>query len=126
MTLKALALSLLMKDKHYLIALYVDDLMCNGLKKAFKKHFKMKILGSIKHILGMDVYNNLDEHKVYISQRQYIVDSVKRYSKYNLRAFSTPIDNRQPYMKSQCPEKGSPEALRMLQMPYRELIGTLL
>ena len=27
---------------------------------------------------GMDVYNNLDEHKVYISQRQYIVDSVKK------------------------------------------------
>ena len=86
----------------------------------------MKILGSIKHILGMDVYNNLDEHKVYISQRQYIVGSVKRYSKYNLRVFSTPIDNRQPYMKSQCPEEGLPEALRMLQMPYRELIGTLL
>ena len=48
----------------------------------------------------MDVYNNLDEHKVLISQRQYIADSVKRYSKYNLRAFSTPIDNRQPYMKT--------------------------
>ena len=29
-------------------------------------------------------------------------------------------------MKSQCPEAGSPEATRMLQMPYRELIGTLL
>ena len=60
-----------MKDKHYLIALYVDDLiiacstlqMCNVLEKAFKKHFKMRILGSIKHILGMDVYINLDEHK---------------------------------------------------------------
>ena len=123
-----------MKDKHYIIALYVDDLliacstpqMCNELERAFKKHFKMKILGSIKHILGMDVYNNLDEHKVFISQRQYIADSVKRYSKYNLRAFSTPIDNRQPYMKSQCPEAGSPEATRMLQMPYRELVGTLL
>ena len=74
----------------------------------------------------MDVYNNLDEHKVFISQRQYIDDSVKRYSKYNLRAFSTPIDNRQPYMKSRCPEAGSPEATRMLQMPYRELVGTLL
>ena len=91
-----------MKNKHYLIALYVDELiiacstpqMCNELEKAFKKHFKMKILESIKHILGMDVYNNLDEHKVYISQRQYIVDSVKRYSKYNLRAFSTPIDKQ--------------------------------
>ena len=100
--------------------------MCNELERVFKIHFKMKILGSIKHILGMDVYNNLDEHKVFISQRQYIADSVKRYSKYNLRAFSTPIDNRQPYMKSQCPEAGSPETTCMLQMPYRELVGTLL
>ena len=66
----------IMKDKHYIIALYVDDLliacstptMCNELEKAFKQHFKMKILGSIKHILGMDVYNNIEQHKVYISQ----------------------------------------------------------
>ena len=29
-------------------------------------------------------------------------------------------------MKSQCPEAGSPEETRMLQMPYRELVGTLL
>ena len=29
-------------------------------------------------------------------------------------------------MKSQSPEPGSPEATRMLQMPYRELVGTLL
>ena len=123
-----------MNDKHYLIAIYVDDLliacstpqMCNELERAFKKHFKMKILGSIKHILGMDVYNNFYEHKVFISQLQYIAYSVKHHSKYNLRAFSTPIDNRQPYMKSQGPEAGSPEATRMLKMPYRDLIGTLL
>ena len=66
--------------------------MCNDLERAFKKHFKMKILGSIKHIFGMDVYNNLDEHKVFISQRQYIADSVKRYSKYNLYANGTRPD----------------------------------
>ena len=29
-------------------------------------------------------------------------------------------------MKSQYPKEGLPEALQMLQMPYRELIGTLL
>jgi hypothetical protein len=95
---------------NYIISLYVDDLiiacstpqMCNELEKAFKRHFKMKYV---------DVYNNLDEHKVYISQCQHMIDSVKRYSKYNLRAFSTPTNNRQPYMKSQCPEEGSPEAL---------------
>ena len=74
----------------------------------------------------MCTINNLDEHKVFISQRQYIDDSVKCYSKYYLRAFSAPIDNRQPYMKNQCPEAGSLGATRMLQMPYRELIGTLL
>jgi Reverse transcriptase (RNA-dependent DNA polymerase) len=123
-----------MKDKYYIIAIYVDNLlfacctpqMCNELEKALMKHFKMKILRLIKHILGMEVYKTLDERKMFISQRQYIADSVNFYSKYKLHAFPTFIDNRKPNMKSHCPEAGLPEATRMLQMPYRELIGTLL
>ena len=44
-----------MKNKHYLIALYVDELiiacstpqMCNELEKAFKKHFKMNVTDTV-------------------------------------------------------------------------------
>ena len=60
----------------------------------------MKILGSIEHILGMNMNNNIEQRKVYISQRQYTKDSTKRYTKVNRRAFPTPIDNRQPHIIS--------------------------
>ena len=43
-----------------------------------------------------------------------------------LKPYSTPMDSRVPYTKSQCPAPESEEATRMKSMPYRELIGTLL
>ena len=50
-------------NKYSIVALYVDDLiiacsniqMFKDLKKEIKKQYHMKILGEIKHILGMDV-----------------------------------------------------------------------
>ena len=51
-----------MKERHALIALYVNDLliacsnkkMCRDLEKEFSAEFSMKIMGSVNHILGMD------------------------------------------------------------------------
>jgi Reverse transcriptase (RNA-dependent DNA polymerase) len=53
-------------NKYSVAALYVDDLiiafsnihMCKKLEREFKKKYHMKILGEIKHILGMDVEIN--------------------------------------------------------------------
>jgi hypothetical protein len=62
----------------------VDDLiiacsniqMCKYLEKEFKKKYHMKILGEIKHILGMDVEINPVSHVVHISQAEYIKKSI--------------------------------------------------
>ena len=58
-----------MKEQHALIALYVDDLliacsnkkMCRDLEKEFSAEFSMKIMGSVNHILGMDVRNCVEK-----------------------------------------------------------------
>jgi hypothetical protein len=57
----------------------------------------MKILGSVKHILGIDAYNNIIK---YIS-----------------------VDDS---MKSQCTEADFSEAIKLLNIPCREPVGTLL
>ena len=72
--------------------------MCTDLEKEFKKQYHMKILGEIKHILGMDVEFDPVTHVVHVSQAEYIKKSVRDYSKYGpngeLKLYSTPMDSR--------------------------------
>ena len=126
------------KLKHSIVAFYVDDLlvacsnktMCKNLEAEFQKKFKMKILGEVRHILGMDVYNNMENHMVHLSQAQYIKTTLKEYqhyiTKYNIGKYDSPMDNRTPHGKYQCPVPDLQEAHEMKTIPYRELIGTLL
>ena len=77
-------------NKYSIVALYVDDLilacsniqMCKNLEKEFKKQYRMKVLGEIKHILGMDVEIDPVTHVVHMSQAEYIKKSVRDYGKY--------------------------------------------
>ena len=123
------------KAQYTIVALYVDDLiiatstkkMHQDLESGFQKRFSMKIMGTLKHILGMDVHYDLKNSSIHVLQSQYIKQSVKSYNKYGpsgkLKPYSTPMDSRVPYTKSQCPTPESEEATRMKSMPYRELIG---
>ena len=67
----------------------------------------MKILGEIKHILGMDVEIDPVTHVVHVSQAEYIRKSVRDYSKYGpngeLKLYSTPmtVDNRSTRLRVQ-------------------------
>jgi hypothetical protein len=78
----------------------------------------------------MDVYNNMENHMVHLSQAQYIKTTLKEYqhyiTKYNIGEYDSPMDNRTPYGKYQCPVPDLQEAQEMKIIPYRELIGTLL
>ena len=68
-----------------IVALYADDLiiacsniqMCKNLEKEFGKQYHMKVLGEIKHILGMDVEIDPVTHVVHMSQAEYIKKSVR-------------------------------------------------
>ena len=86
----------------------------------------MKIMGSLKHILGINVHRNMEVHTVHLSQSQYINVSMKNYQKYDIKLYATPMDCCTPYSKVQCPAPDSPESIQMQSLPYRELIGTLL
>jgi hypothetical protein len=68
------------KDQYTIVALYVDDLIiATSVKDSYKKlesefqtRFSMKIMGTLKHILGMDVHYDLQNRAIYVSQSQYI------------------------------------------------------
>jgi Reverse transcriptase (RNA-dependent DNA polymerase) len=59
-----------MKEQHALIALYVDDLLitcsskkiCRDLEKELSAECSIKIMGSVNHILGMDLRNSVENH----------------------------------------------------------------
>ena len=86
----------------------------------------MKKLHQIKQILGMGIHHDKDRNIIYITQQQYIEESVKVFSKYGISEYRTPMDDRAQYSRSQMPISGSAEALQVATFPYRELIGTLL
>ena len=98
--------------KFQIVALYVDDLMIaasnknliTDLMKVFEARFKMKKLNKIKQILGMGVRRDKDRNTINITQQQYIEDSVKRFVKYRISEFRTPMDNRLQLSKQQMPK----------------------
>ena len=94
--------------------------------KRFAKKFKMKILGEISHILGMDVKVDVPEHTIHLSQQQYIRNTYNTFKEYGINNYTTPMDPRAQLSKAMSPTPGSEEADIMKEIPYRELIGTLL
>jgi Reverse transcriptase (RNA-dependent DNA polymerase) len=78
------------KDQYTIVALYVDDLIIatsvndnyKKLESEFQTRFSMKIMGTLKHILGMDIHYDIQNKAIHVSQSQYIKQSVKAYNKY--------------------------------------------
>ena len=100
--------------------------MCRDLEKEFSAEFSMKIMGSVNHILGMDVRNSVENHTVHLSQTQYIINVYNNFQQHGVYCYGTPMDSKAQLSKAQCPTEGLAEALQMKNMPYRELIGSLL
>jgi Reverse transcriptase (RNA-dependent DNA polymerase) len=116
------------------VALHVDDLiiaasrnnLLTDLEGVFESRFKIKKLHQIKQIIGMSIQHDKDRNIIYITQQQYIEESVKVFSKNIISEYRTPIDDRAQYSRSHMPKPGSAEALQVATFPFCELIGTLL
>ena len=115
------------KIRHQLVALYVDDLiiaastknLITDLEKVFEDRFKIKKMNQIKQILGMGVHHDKERNTIYMTQQQYIEESVQLVTKYGISEFRTPMDERAQYSKEQMSKAGSAEALQVSAYPYR-------
>ena len=123
------------KYKYSLLTLYVDDLiiiaclnldLCNELEKSVAGKFKMRILGEINHILGTDVKVNIPYNTIHLSQEQYIKNTYNTFKEYGIYNKNTPVDSRVHLSKAMSLVPRYEEAKIMKEIPYRELIGSLL
>ena len=105
--------------------IYVDDMLIvssnrkwiKQVKDELQKEFDIKDLGPVQYCLGIEI--NRDSNKIYLTQRRYILDMLKRYGMENCNSVSTPMD------KDVIFSKGSKDAGNKGR-PYRELIGGLM
>ena len=86
-------------DGNLMIALYVDDLLIAGknpdvikrFKKAIQERFKMKDLGELRWMLGMEVIRNRRKRTIEINQTAYMQSVLERFGMENCKAVSTPM-----------------------------------
>jgi len=80
------------------IVLYVDDLVIagnnkaaiNDFKTAISKRFKMKDLGALKWILGMEIKHDMVQKKLEISQTAYIDKVLEKFGMKDCNTVGTP------------------------------------
>lgn len=116
-----------------IIAVYVDDLLMFSndskltatMKNALSSAFKMKDLGEVTSILGMNVTRDRKKGIISIDQSSYIAEILERFGMENSHPVSSPLDTNVTMSKAMCPandvEKGA-----MFDIPYQEAVGSLM
>jgi hypothetical protein len=116
-----------------IIPAYVDDLTiaCNNnpalkrIKEELSSRYKMRDLGPIKYILGIEVIRDRANRKMFLSQRKHIGDILDRFNLADSRPVSTPLSKSNPLTKEDCPQ--TPEELEyMRSVPYLSAVGSLM
>lgn len=88
-----------------IVSLYVDDLLVTGddtkLVEEFKQEmmqaFEMTDLGLMSYFLGLEIKQSDDE--VFIFQRKYAKEILKKFQMKEYKAISTPMNQREKFTK---------------------------
>ncbi|KAF0712158.1 Aste57867_4908 [Aphanomyces stellatus] len=108
-----------------LLTVYVDDITITGndnqeIEKAcdaLKQRFEMTDLGKLKSILGIQVEIKV----VTMSQQGYVEQLLEKFNMVDINPVSTPEVVGQVLE----PSKLNPSEMKTLNLPYRELVGSL-
>ena len=76
----------------------------NVLKKKLSNSFAMKDLGATKKILGMRITRDRKNHKLTLSQGEYIEKVLERFRMQNAKLVSTPLASHFKLTKAMCPK----------------------
>jgi hypothetical protein len=115
------------------LLLYVDGMLFAGsnmqdmnvLKKKLADSFAMKDLGATKKILGMIITRDRKNHKLKLSQGEYIEKVLERFRMHNAKPVSTHLANHFKLTKEMCP-KTHEEIEYISRVPYSSAVGTLM
>ena len=109
-----------------ILILYVDDLLITGeehlinqCKKDLASEFEMKDLGILHYFLGLEVRQK--SGNIFLHQKKYTVDILKRFGMWNCRPMSTPMETNLHKLK-----EASVESRLVDPTLYRQIIGSLM
>ena len=112
------------------VAAWVDDMLIaapnlscvDDVKQHLASEFKFRDLGEASYFIGMELTRDRAARTLHISQRQYVIDMLQRFSMQDANAVDVPMAADTKLHKAADGE----EPLDTTRYPYRELIGTLL
>ena len=115
----------------FFILVFVDDIICvtndEKLRKIVETKlndvFDIKILGQLKHFVGIEV-NNFKDGSISLSQQQFTEKVIETFGA-TTKKTKTPTPNEQKFSKTQQPTTDK-EKSQMKYKPYRQIIGSLL
>lgn len=116
-----------------IIIVYMDDLLLasnsietlHKVKLELNKIFKIKDLGPVNEILGIQVERNGEVGSIKISQKKYINEIIERFEMNLCKPAATPLVSGIKLSK-EMEAKTSDEKKEMDSKPYQELIGSLI
>jgi hypothetical protein len=97
----------------------------NVLKRKLANSFAMKDLGAAKQILGMRITRDKKNHKLTLSQGEYIEKVLERFGMRDAKPVSTPLANHFKLSKEMCP-KTQEEIDYMSKVLYSSAVGSLM
>ena len=116
-----------------IVAADVDDMTIAGNSKTAIRRFKeglghevkIKDLGDLHWMLGIEVERDRGARTISFSQQAYIRKILERFGLEDAYSLSTPLDPHHKLSLAQCPD--NPRQYRsMRDVPYREAIGSLM
>jgi hypothetical protein len=118
---------------YIILLLYVDDMLVVGsnmqdinvLKKKLANSFAMKDLCAAKKILGMRITRDIKNHKLTLSQGEYIEKVLDRFRIQNEKPISTPLYNHFKLTKEMCTNTHE-QIEYMSRVPYSSTVGSMM
>jgi transposase InsO family protein len=114
------------------LVLYVDDMLIASrdksdiqkLKDRLSAEFEMKDLGAARKILGMEIYRDRNQKKLFLSQEEYIKKILSRFGMSSAKPIDTPTaTNNKLVMYAPQSEE---EKEYMSRVPYASAVGSLM
>ncbi|KAH9667758.1 Integrase catalytic domain-containing protein [Citrus sinensis] len=122
------------EDNDFIILLlYVDDMLVTGpnkdriqeLKAQLAREFEMKDLGPANKILGMQIHRDINNRKIWLSQKNYLKKILRRFNMQDCKSIFTPLPVNFKLSSSMCPSNEA-ERKEMSRVPYASAVGSLM
>ncbi|KDR64885.1 hypothetical protein GALMADRAFT_82563 [Galerina marginata CBS 339.88] len=116
-----------------IMPVFVDDItLASKSKEALDnfvvelaKHFKLRDLGETKFLLGVEITRNREKRKLYLSQRQYIINKLEEFNMADCKPLGTPMLPGSKLTAQESP-KTPEDKMEMQNIPYINAVGSLI